>query len=104
MSGAIAPINEYRAKYTNPVLPEIEVPSSHDALMNAIFKEYVVALCMENDAVWLASIRMQTDGNTWLKKLKGNEINYSENQYCWPIPNDEIIAHTNPIAQNPGLE
>lgn len=104
LSGAIAPINEYRAKYTNPVLPEIEVPSSHDALMNAIFKEYVVALCMENDAVWLASIRMQTEGDTWLKKLKGNEINYSKNQYCWPIPNDEIIAHTNPIAQNPGLE
>ena len=104
LAGAIAPINEYRAKYTNPILPAIPVPTTHESLMDEIFKEYVVSLFLENDAVWFAAIRFQTEGDTWLKKLKGNEISYTENQYCWPIPNEEIIAHTNKIEQNPDLE
>lgn len=103
LAGAIAPINDMRAKYTTPVLDPISTPSSYETLMDAIFKEYVVTLFMENETAWFASIRFQTDGNTWLKKLKGNDISYSENQYCWPIPDDEIIAHSNKIEQNPGL-
>lgn len=104
LADAIAPINEYRAKYTDPQLSPLDIPKNYEVLMEDIFKEYVVALFMENEAAWFASIRIKTEGDTWLKKLKGNEMSYTKNQYCWPIPNDEIIAHTNPIAQNPGLE
>lgn len=104
LAGAIAPINEYRAKYTNPVLPPLEVPTTHETLMDDIFKEYVVTLFLENETVWFAATRFQTEGDTWLKKLKGNEISYTKDQYCWPIPEDEIIAHTNKIEQNPGLD
>ena len=104
LAGALAPINEYRSKYTTPELPAFNVPETHEALMDLIFKEYVVALFLENESAWFASIRFETEGDTWLKKLRGDEVSYSENQYCWPIPNNEIIAHTNPIAQNPGLE
>lgn len=104
IAGALKPLNDMRAQYTTPVMNPIPTPASYNDLMDAIFKEYVVTLFMENDTPWFASIRFQKDGDTWLKKLKGNEVSYTSNQYCWPIPEDEIIAHTNKIDQNPGLE
>lgn len=104
VAGALKPLNDMRAKYTNPVMPPIPMPANYDDLMDAIFKEYTVTLFMENDTPWFASIRFQKDGDTWLKHLKGNDVSYSSNQYCWPIPDVEIVAHTNKIDQNPGLE
>lgn len=103
MAAAIAPVNELRAQYTVPQMDAIPVPASHESLMDILFKEYVVTLFMENETAWFASIRFETDGNTWLKKLKGNDISYTENQYCWPIPNEEMKSHINKIEQNPGL-
>lgn len=104
ISGALKPLNDMRAKYENPVMAPIPTPANYNDLMDAIFKEYVVTLFVENDTPWFASIRFQKDGDTWLKHLKGNDVNYTSNQYCWPIPEDEIVAHTNKIDQNPGLE
>lgn len=104
IAGALKPLNDMRAKYTTPVMSPIPTPANHNDLMDAIFKEYTVTLFMENDTPWFASIRFQKDGDTWLKYLKGSEVSYTSNQYCWPIPEAEIIAHTNQIDQNPGLE
>lgn len=104
IAGALAPLNEMRARYTVPKLEPVSA-TTYQQLMDAIFKEYVVTLFLENETEWFASIRFTTsEGTTWLKELKGTEINYTEDQYCWPIPEDEIKAHDNPIAQNPGLE
>lgn len=104
IAGALAPLNEMRALYTVPKLEPVSA-TTYQQLMDAIFKEYVVTLFLENETEWFASIRFTTsEGTTWLKELKGTEINYTEDQYCWPIPEDEIKAHDNPIAQNPGLE
>lgn len=104
IAGALKPLNDMRAKYTTPVMAPIATPSNANDLMDAIFKEYTVTLFMENDTPWFASIRFRKDGDTWLKHLKGNDVSYTSNQYCWPIPDVEIIAHTNQIDQNPGLE
>lgn len=103
IQGALAPLNEMRAKYTNPVMEPVTGISTHQELMDAIFKEYVVALFMENETPWFASLRFEHDGKPWIYTLKP-EVNFSENQYCWPIPDDEIHAHSNVIEQNPGLE
>lgn len=104
IKGALQPLNDMRAQYTTPVMTPLPTPSSYNDLMDVIFKEYVVTLFAENDTPWFASIRFQKDGDTWLKKLKGTKVSYTSNQYCWPIPEDEIVSHTNKIDQNPGLE
>ena len=103
IQGALAPINEMRARYVNPVLEPITGITTHDELMDAIYKEYVVTLFMENETPWFASLRFEHNGKPWIFTLKP-EINISSNQYCWPIPDDEIKAHTNTVEQNPGLK
>ena len=103
IAGALAELNKMRQSYTNPVLAPVTGVNTHQELMDAIFKEYVVTLFMENETPWFASLRFEHNGSPWIRTLKTG-VNFSENQYCWPIPDDEIIAHLNPIAQNPGLE
>lgn len=103
IQSALAPINEMRARYVNPVLEPITGITTHDELMDAIYKEYVVTLFMENETPWFASLRFEHNGKPWIFTLKP-EINISSNQYCWPIPDDEIKAHTNTVEQNPGLK
>ena len=103
IAGALAPLNEMRAKYTNPVMEPITGITNHQELMDAIFKEYVVSLFMENETPWFASLRFEHDGKPWIYTLKP-EVNFSTDQYCWPIPDSEIHAHSNVIEQNPGLE
>lgn len=100
---ALAELNRMRQSYTNPVLAPVTGIATHQELMDAIFKEYVVTLLMENETPWFASLRFEHDGRPWIRTLKP-EVDFSENQYCWPIPDAEIIAHLNKIDQNPGLE
>lgn len=102
IQGALKPLNDMRAAYTNPVLEPVTGITTHDELMDAIYKEYVVTLLMENETPWFASLRFNHNGQPWIKTLKP-DVNFSENQYCWPIPDSEIISHTNKIEQNPGL-
>lgn len=103
IASALKPLNDMRSQYLIPKLEPVPMPTTYQELMDAIFKEYVVTLFMENETEWFASIRFEKDGSTWLKKLKGNDISYTTDQYCWPIPDDEIKAHDNEIIQNPGL-
>lgn len=102
IEAALKPLNDMREKYTNPVLEKISV-NSYEELMDAIFKEYVVTLFMENETPWFASLRFTKDGKPWINSFKP-DVNFSSNQYCWPIPDDEIKSHSNKIEQNPGLE
>lgn len=104
IAGALKPLNEMRAQYVTPHLDPVPMPANHQELMDAIYKEYIVTLFLENETEWFASIRFKTaDGETWLRKLKESTINYTENQYCWPIPDAEMKTHENEILQNPGL-
>ena len=102
IAGALKPLNEMRAQYTHPVLDPVSV-DTHQELMDAIYKEYVVTLFLENETPWLASLRFMKDGKPWIRTLKP-DVDFSSNQYCWPIPDDEIVAHSNEVKQNPGLE
>lgn len=103
INGALKLLNDMRAQYTNPVMTPIIGINTHEQLMDAIFKEYVVTLLLENETPWFTSIRFKKDGKTWLEALKP-DMNISTNKYCWPVPHAEIIAHSNKIEQNPGLE
>ena len=103
IQGALAWLNNMRAQYTNPVMAPVTGVTTHQELMDAIFKEYVVTLFMENETPWFASLRFEHDGKPWIYTLKP-DVNFSSNQYCWPIPEEERKAHTDPIEQNPGLE
>ncbi len=103
IQGALKTLNEMRAQYSTPIMTAITGITTHEQLMDAIFKEYIVTLLMENDASWFASIRFKKDSKTWLETLKP-DVNISSNKYCWPIPDSEIVSHTNKIEQNPGLE
>ena len=103
IQSAIAPVNEMRAKYTNPAMEPLTGINTHAELMDALFKEYVVTLFLENETPWFASLRFEHEGTPWINILKP-DVNFSPNQYCWPIPEEEIKAHNNPIEQNPGLE
>lgn len=103
IQGALAPINEMRSRYTNPIMAPITDVTNHQELMDAIYKEIVCALIMENESCWFASLRFEHDGKPWIYTLK-EDVNFSTNQYCWPIPDDELKTHSNTIEQNPGLE
>lgn len=103
IQGALAPLNEMRGRYTNPVMAPVTGVNTYDELMDAIFKEYTVALFMENETPWFAATRINHNGKPWIYTLKP-EVNFSTNQYCWPIPEDELKAHETPVEQNPGLE
>ena len=96
IQGALKPLNDMRAQYTTPVMAPITGVTTYEQLMDAIFKEYVVTLLMENETPWFASVRFKKDGKTWLEVLKP-DVNISTNKYCWPIPYAEIIAHTNKL-------
>jgi hypothetical protein len=102
VAAALAPLNELRGKYVNPVLPPLTA-TTIDEFYDVLFKEIVVSLFMENGSDWFASLRINKDGKPWVYTLKP-DVNFSSNQYCWPIPYTERINHTNEIAQNPGLE
>lgn len=99
----LAELNKMRATYTTPVMTPVTGISTHQELMDAIFKEYVVTLFMENETPWFASLRFEHNGSPWINTLKP-DMQISKNKYCWPIPDDEIIAHLNPIEQNPDLK
>lgn len=103
ISGALLPLNEMRANYVHPVMGAITGVATQQQLMDAIYKEYVVTLFMENESPWFASLRFEKDGKPWINTLKP-EVNFNKNHYCWPIPDGEITAHTNLIEQNPELE
>lgn len=103
LEAAIAEVNKMRQSYTNPVLEPLSGISTVAEFMDALYKEYVVTLLMENETPWFASLRFEHDGKPWIYTLKP-DVNFTQNQFCWPIPDDEIIAHLNKIEQNPGLE
>lgn len=102
IEAALAPLNEMRAKYTTPVMAPVTNIKTHEELMDAIYKELVVTLFMENESPWFASLRFEKDGKPWIYTLKP-DVSFNKNHYCWPIPDAEIKAHDTPIEQNPDL-
>ena len=61
IDGALAELNRMRQSYTNPVLAPVTGIATHQELMDAIFREYVVTLLMENETPWFASLRFEHD-------------------------------------------
>ena len=104
---ALKPLNDMRACRTNPVLPALS-PGSKKDLLRAIFREIWVEQFLENGSEYFASLRFINDTDAsaaqnkpWIYTLKP-DVNFTENQYCWPIPENERLK--NPLAvQNPEL-
>ena len=101
VSQAIAPINEMRSMRTNPVLPSIN-PSTNEALMNDIFKEYFFETCFENGTELFTSLRFKNNGQPWIVAIKGG-LPLVMNKICWPIPENEILNNPQ-VKQNPDLK
>ena len=76
--------------------------------MRAIFREIWVEQFLENGSEYFAALRFINDTDAsaaqnkpWIYTLKP-DVNFTENQYCWPIPENERLK--NPLAvQNPEL-
>ena len=107
LGDALKPLNDMRASRTNPVLPPLS-PGSKKDLLRAIFREIWVEQFLENGSEYFASLRFINDTDAspaqdkpWIYTLKP-EVNFTEDQYCWPIPESERLR--NPLViQNPGL-
>ncbi len=97
---AIAPINEMRANRTNPSLPALS-PASQDELMELIFREYWMELCLENGSEFFASVRFKKNGVPFIEIIKNKTLNV--NKMCWPIPTGEM-DNNDLMVQNIGLE
>ncbi len=101
ITAALAPLNAMRAAKTSITLPPLSATSLND-FYDILFKEIWVELALENGSEWFASLRFMKDGKPWVYSLK-KDVSFSENQYCWPIPDAELKS--NKLAtQNPGLE
>lgn len=105
LADAIAPINLMRSKRTNPQLPALSIPATKEELMDLIFKEYCLELYAENGSDWLASFRIQKDGQSWFKVLKTDvDVNQMPlERCCWPIPNIETNVNYE-MKPNPGFD
>lgn len=102
---AIAPINEMRAKRTNPVLAALPVPANEQEMWDFIFQEYVKELFFENGCEYWASLRIPKDGTTYMQHIKGADFTFDQTKMSYPIPNSEMI--NNPALegmQNPGQD
>jgi hypothetical protein len=97
---AIAPINEMRSLRTAQAFSPL-TPSSHDELMDMIFKEIFLENFMENGSEFFAAVRFQHIGQPWIVTIKAaNSVAFEENKMCWPIPDAEMV--NNPLMeQNP---
>jgi len=101
IEAALKPLNDMRGIRTNPVLPQLSA-NTHQELMDLIFKEIWTELCLENGSEYYAALRFQKDGKSWIHALK-SDVNFTEEKYIWPIPNDEMI-NNKLMKQNPGLK
>ncbi len=103
IASCIEPINTMRSRRTNPVLPALAAPSTRDALMELIFKEYCLELYMENGSEWFAALRFQKNNQPILYLLKPDVTPVDQNLYCWPIPSTETSTNKF-IKPNPGYD
>ena len=102
---AIAPINEMRAKRTNPVLEALPTPADEQEMWDMIFQEYVKELFYENGCEWFASLRIKKDGVTYMEHIKGANFVFDETKLQWPVPDWEMQNNTAVAGmQNPGQE
>ena len=107
VADALAPLNEMRSKRTNPVLPALSATSKRE-LLRTIFQEICVEQFLENGSEYFASLRFINDTDAsvaqnkpWIYTLK-QSVDFTENQYCWPIPEAERVKNEL-VVQNPGL-
>lgn len=107
VADALAPLNEMRSKRTNPILPALSA-STKQELLRTIFREICVEQFLENGSEYFASLRFINDTDAsaaqnkpWIYTLK-QDVDFTEEKYCWPIP--EAERQKNSLAvQNPGL-
>lgn len=101
VASALVPLNEMRAARTNPVLPALTA-GSEEELMDILFREIFVEQFLENGSEYYASLRFMKNGKPWIYTLKP-DVNFGTDQWCWPIPDAEIVNNPEMI-QNPGLK
>lgn len=68
-----------------------------------LFKELLIELHLENDADWMATLRIKDAlGNRLITSLRPT-ISIDENRFIYPIPSSEMKYNIN-LHQNPGYE
>lgn len=107
VADALKPLNEMRSKRVVPRLPRLEI-TTRPELLRAIFKEIWAEQFLENGSEYFASLRFVNDTDAsaaqnkpWIYTLKP-DVNFTEKQYCWPIPEKEMESNY-AAEQNPGL-
>lgn len=75
--------------------PSFSLATTHEELLNDIFKETIRELCFENGSDWFATIRFEK-----IKTLKPKVT--SSDQYILPIPESELLGNALFGVQNPG--
>ena len=102
---AIAPINEMRAKRTNPVLDPLPTPANTQEMWDFIFQEYCKELLLENGCEYWASLRIKKDGKKYMEHIKGESFEYEAHKISYAIPNSEMVNnHAIEGMQNPDQE
>lgn len=101
VANALKPLNDLRAAKTSVTFSALTANNLND-FYDLLFKEIWVELALENGSEWFASLRFMKDGKPWVHSLKKN-VNFDENQYCWPIPDPEMVSNKLAV-QNPNLK
>lgn len=71
---------------------------------NLLFKELYVELHMENEADWMAAVRIRdASDKRMIFGLRGPAVTVSEDRFVWPIPTSEMRYNTL-LIQNPSYE
>lgn len=100
LAAAVDPINIIRLRSELPALSA----NTNTAFEKLLFDEYFKELNLENDADWMAALRLQgADGQRMIYEFRGGTAALDEDRFIWPIPTSEI-KFNKLIKQNPSYE
>ena len=69
-----------------------------------LFQELFIELHMENEADWMASLRLKDEnGQKMIRGIRGPSLTVNEDRIIWPIPTVEMKYNTK-MVQNPSYE
>lgn len=97
---AVEPINLIRRRSN---LSDTTV-TTENAFNRLLFQELFIELHMENEADWMASLRLKDEnGQKMIHGIRGPSVTVNEDRIIWPIPTVEMKYNTK-MVQNPSYE
>lgn len=100
LTAAVGPINAIRSRSSLGAV----APANATEFEKLLFDEYFKELNLENDADWMASLRLKgSNGQAMIYEFRGGTVALEEDRFVWPIPTSEI-KFNKLIKQNPSYE